>query len=63
MKIEGFLFDIFKGNITQLALKIKLETKTQKTKLNQQFGAARFVYNHFLYRRIKQYEDFKKSGL
>ena len=50
--------------MTMKGYKYKLNlTKCQKTKLNQQFGAVRFVYNHFLDRRIKQYEDFKKSGL
>ena len=38
-------------------------TKSQSLKVDQTLGNARFVFNHFLDRRIKQYEDFKKSGL
>ena len=38
-------------------------TKSQRLKVDQTLGNARFVFNHFLDRRIKQYEDFKKSGL
>ena len=44
--------------------KYKLDlTKCQRLKVDQTLGNARFVFNHFLDRRIKQYEDFKKSGL
>ena len=44
--------------------KYKLDlTKGQRLKVDQTLGNARFVFNHFLDRRIKQYEDFKKSGL
>lgn len=38
-------------------------TKSQRLKVDQTLGNARFVFNYFLDRRIKQYEDFKKSGL
>ena len=38
-------------------------TKSQRLKVDQTLGNARFVFNHFLDRRIKQYEDFKKSGI
>ena len=58
------------GTITQLAqmamkgFKYKLDlTKSQRLKVDQTLENARFVFNHFLDRRIKQYEDFKKSGL
>ena len=44
--------------------KYKLDlTKSQRLKVDQTLENARFVFNHFLNRRIKQYEDFKKSGL
>ena len=38
-------------------------TKSQRLKVDQTLGNARFVFNHFVDRRIKQYEDFKKSGV
>ena len=50
--------------MTMKGFKYKLDlTKGQRLKVDQTFGNARFVFNHFLNRRIKQYEDFKKSGL
>ena len=58
------------GTITQLTqmtmkgFKYKLDlTKSQRLKVDQTLGNARFVFNHFLNRRNKQYEDFKKSGI
>ena len=50
--------------MTMKGFKYKLDlTKGQRLKVDQTLGNARFVFNHFLDRRIKQYEDFKKSGL
>ena len=50
--------------MTMKGFKYKLDlTKSQRLKVDQTLGNARFVFNHFLDRRIKQYEDFKKSGL
>ena len=50
--------------MTMKGFKYKLNlTKSQRLKVDQTLGNARFVFNHFLDRRIKQYEDFKKSGL
>ena len=36
-------------------------TKEQRSFLASQFGAARFVYNHFLANRKKEYLNNKKS--
>lgn len=36
-------------------------TQEQKALLNKHFGHTRFVYNHFLAQRIKQYKEYKKS--
>ena len=50
--------------MTMKGFKYKLDlTKSQRLKVDQTLENARFVFNHFLDRRIKQYEDFKKSGL
>ena len=50
--------------MTMKGYKYKLNlTKSQRLKVDQTLGNARFVFNHFLDRRIKQYEDFKKSGI
>ena len=35
--------------------------KTQETLLQKTFGCVRFIYNHFLDRRIKAYEQNKKT--
>ena len=35
--------------------------KTQESLLQKTFGCVRFVYNHFLDRRIKAYEQNKKN--
>ena len=36
-------------------------TKQQESLLNKHFGCGRFVYNHFLYKRIQEYKNSKKS--
>ena len=35
--------------------------KTQECLLQKTFGCVRFIYNHFLDRRIKAYEQNKKT--
>ena len=35
--------------------------KTQENLLQKTFGCVRFIYNHFLDRRIKAYEQNKKN--
>ena len=35
--------------------------KTQESLLQKTFGCVRFIYNHFLDRRIKAYEQNKKT--
>ena len=35
--------------------------KTQETLLQKTFGCVRFIYNHFLDKRIKAYEQNKKT--
>jgi putative transposase len=36
-------------------------TKTQEVLLNKHFGCVRYVYNHFLEEKIRQYRDTGKS--
>lgn len=50
--------------MTMKGFKYKLDlTRSQRLEVDQTLGNARFVFNHFLDRRIKQYEDFKKSRI
>ena len=48
--------------IMEKAYKFRIyPNKTQENLLQKTFGCVRFIYNHFLDRRIKAYEQNKKT--